>query len=149
LQQAQRVGGGEIGVDVAENGRQPDHVQLWRAQREEDRHRVVDAGIGVDNDFARHYTLSALAASAMAIAICAPTRALLTSAAMLATFERPSVSSSTRASTNGVTSLPWMPCSSASRVAWAIACSASSIGSASASGTGTATSVPCCRPSAS
>jgi hypothetical protein len=54
LEQAQRIDRRQAGVDVAEDRRQADQLQLGRGQREEDRHAVVHAGVGIDDDFTRH-----------------------------------------------------------------------------------------------
>jgi hypothetical protein len=53
-QQAQRVLRRQVGVDVAKGRGQPDDLQLRRGQGKEDRHGVVDARVGVDDDLLRH-----------------------------------------------------------------------------------------------
>lgn len=46
----QGVPGGQGRVDVPVYGGEADHLYLRRLQRDEDRHGVVDAGVGVDDD---------------------------------------------------------------------------------------------------
>ena len=50
FEQAQRVLGRQLGMHVAEDGGQPDDLQLGRAEGEEDGHGVVHAGVGVNDD---------------------------------------------------------------------------------------------------
>jgi hypothetical protein len=52
LQQGERIAGRHVGVGVAEHGGEAHHFELGRFEGIEDRHRVVDAGIGVDQDLA-------------------------------------------------------------------------------------------------
>ena len=52
LDQPQSVRRPDLDVRVAEDGGDPQHLQGRRAQGEQDRHGVVDPGIGVDDDLA-------------------------------------------------------------------------------------------------
>ncbi len=54
LDDAERVARRRRQRQIAGNRNQPQHIELWRGERQEDRDRVVDPGIGVDDDRARH-----------------------------------------------------------------------------------------------
>ncbi len=60
LQQTQRVLGRQLGVDVAKDRRQPHNLQLRRRQRKKNRHRIVNAGVGVKDNLLRHHALHQL-----------------------------------------------------------------------------------------
>ena len=77
----------------------------------------------------------------------APSAALFSTNWILAARELPPVSSHTRASRKGVDALPFTPCSSASRSAWAMAASMSALGMANWVGIGLATTAPPASPS--
>ena len=49
----QRVARRHVGVGVAEHSGEAHHLELRRLERVEDRHRVVDAGIRVDQNLSR------------------------------------------------------------------------------------------------
>jgi hypothetical protein len=54
LEYPERIQRGLLGAGIPENRRDRQHVQLRRAQREQQRHRIVHAGVGVDQDAQRH-----------------------------------------------------------------------------------------------
>jgi len=54
FEHTQRVARGLLDLRVAVHRRHPDDFQFRRAEREQQRHRVVHAGVGVEQDFAGH-----------------------------------------------------------------------------------------------
>ena len=54
FEQPQGINCRQVGMHIAENGCQADDLKLWRTQGEEYRHGVIDAGVGVYDDFSRH-----------------------------------------------------------------------------------------------
>ncbi len=48
------VGGGQLHIDVAEDGRDPEQVDVRAPGRERERERVVHARVGVDDQFRVH-----------------------------------------------------------------------------------------------